>query len=227
MNSKQIDEMLAGLVKRPIVVVGGKVYHYHEIEITEDDPPEPEVFPAWRDHPMYRAVYQVSFPFRLTLKTYIAPAVRDSSIWRVRRWRAESFSMEQWSSARVKPSRKRDRIVFHDAVESFPAVEHEIRRRIPSDSLPAWMLGNVRHCQYMEDNAPARGIVAPTAKLCSRPAVYAIMWLPEGFPVVENFGYICDYHRAAFLAFVEETKQNPEEYKLRRLPYEGNHVHNA
>lgn len=205
--------------KKPLLVVNGKPYHYHEFEIKKDPPEEPDL--EWQAHPMFRPVYRVLYPFHLTIKTYLAPGIRETSIWIVRRWRAESYSHETYSGARLKPTRKRERLIFENAVSAWPEIEHEIRTWSPPDSRPAWTLGNVPHCQYMEQAKSGYGTHQTITALCSRPAVYAIMWIPADFPggfqVADHFGYICDYHKADFEACIKETQPNPEEYKLRRL----------
>lgn len=222
------DTMLASRTMRPIVVVGGKPYHYHEIDLEELEKPDDHAEWIKRlDH--VRPVFRVSFPFHLTLKTYIAPAVGDRSIWLVRQWRAESYSRETLSGPRLKPARKRDRLIFENAIVSSPT-DYEIRpRRLPTggkdseggrrsaDLRPTWARGSERGCQYMEDAPTPEHPHRQKPIVCPRLAAYAIMWRPAAQPAGEHFGYICEHHKADFEAFIRESQPNPEDYTLRRL----------
>lgn len=211
------DTLLAAPYKRPIVIVNGKVYHYHRAEIAQPDREEEEREPLIDRLDQRRPVFRPSFPFHLTLSTYLAPGVRDTSIWLVRRWRAESYIQESRSGANLKPSRKRGRVIFENAVPVWPAIEHEIRRRTPKDLRPPWMRDKPHACQYMEQQETGDGQTTHHPGLCHRAAVYVVMWKPIGRPVVDHFGYICDYHKADFEAFIKATQPNPSDYKLWRL----------
>lgn len=206
--------------QNPLLVVNGTPYHYHELEIGQPYREEQEQSTIDRLAAEDEQVtfYRPSFPFHLTIKTYLAPAVGEQSIYRVRRWRAESYSREVYvgNVPASKPGRERERLVFENAVEGSP-VEHEIRRRTPNDLRPGWSLTEQHRCHYIEQGAKTIGRYAPAAIACHRPATHMIMFCFPGTNVAEHFGYICEHHGPLFRAFIEETYPDPGAYTYRRL----------
>jgi hypothetical protein len=75
-------------------------------------------------------------------------------------------------------------------------------------------------CDFLSD-APAMPRttfgVKGSRKVCRNDATHAIMYVPEDAPLIDHFGYLCDYHVEPFKEFIAATQGDPESYKVRKI----------